>query len=113
MISGWRLLAAVCVLVIGVYAYVVQPGVLELRDSNAAEAYYNLLVQGFSAGQLGVKEEVPPGLAELADPYDLSTYVRTSGLLDLSYYKNRLYLYFGVTPALILFWPYAALTGHY
>ena len=36
-----------------------------------------------------------------------------SGLLDLSYYKGRLYLYFGVTPALILFWPFAALTGHY
>ncbi len=34
-------------------------------------------------------------------------------MLDLSYYKGRLYLYFGVTPALILFWPFAALTGHY
>ena len=32
---------------------------------------------------------------------------------DLSYYKGRLYLYFGATPALILFWPFAALTGHY
>jgi len=34
-------------------------------------------------------------------------------LHDVSYYKGRLYLYFGVTPALVLFWPYAALTGHY
>ena len=32
---------------------------------------------------------------------------------DLSYYKGKLYLYFGVTPALILFWPFVALTGHY
>ena len=31
----------------------------------------------------------------------------------MSYYKGKLYLYFGVTPALVLFWPYAALTGHY
>ena len=31
----------------------------------------------------------------------------------MSYYKEKLYLYFGVTPALVLFWPYAALTGHY
>jgi tetratricopeptide (TPR) repeat protein len=31
----------------------------------------------------------------------------------MSYYKGKLYLYFGVTPALVLFWPYAALTGNY
>ena len=34
-------------------------------------------------------------------------------MLDLSYYQGKLYLYFGVTPALVLFWPYVALTGHY
>jgi hypothetical protein len=113
MKGRWKLLAAVCALVIGVYAYVVQPGVSELGSSNAADAYYNLLVRGFRAGQLSVKQDVPPGLAGLADPYDLSKYVRTSGLLDLSYYKGRLYLYFGVTPALIFFWPFTALTGHY
>jgi tetratricopeptide (TPR) repeat protein len=113
MKNAWISLAAVCALVIGVYACVVQPGVSERLSSNAADAYYNLLVQGFRAGQLSVKKEVPPGLAELADPYDLSTYVRPSRVLDLSYYKDRLYLYFGVTPALILFWPYTVLTGHY
>ncbi|MGA2137857.1 MAG: tetratricopeptide repeat protein, partial [Verrucomicrobiia bacterium] len=32
---------------------------------------------------------------------------------DLSYYKGRLYLYWGITPALILFWPFVALTGEY
>ena len=32
---------------------------------------------------------------------------------SLSYYLGKLYLYFGVTPALVLFWPYVALTGHY
>ena len=31
----------------------------------------------------------------------------------MSYYKGKLYLYFGVTPALVLFWPYVILTGHY
>jgi hypothetical protein len=35
-----------------------------------ADTYYNLLVQGFRAGQLSLKKEVPPGLAQLADPYD-------------------------------------------
>ena len=110
-------LAAVCLLVIGVYAYMAQSGVLELLSPNAADAYYNLLVQGFRDGQLSLKKEVPPGLAQLADPYDPTANVLYRNppynLWDLSYYHGRLYLYFGVTPALILFWPYVALTGHY
>jgi tetratricopeptide (TPR) repeat protein len=106
-------LGAVCALVVGVYAYTAHWGVL----GNAADTYYNLLVQGFRAGQLSLKKEVPPGLGQLADPYDpaanalyrFAPYQTT----DLSYYKGRFYLYFGVTPALILFWPFVALTGHY
>jgi tetratricopeptide (TPR) repeat protein len=118
MKNTWTSLAAVCVLVIGVYAYMVQSGtLLELWTPNAADAYYNLLVQGFRARQLSLKKEVPPGLAELADPYDPAASAVYQAppyrMLDLSYYRGRLYLYFGVTPALILFWPYVALTGHY
>jgi len=64
-----------------------------------------------------LKKEVPPGFARLADPYDptASEPYRSAldGLNDLSYYKGRLYLYFGVTPALMFFWPFVALTGHY
>ena len=117
MKNAWRSLAAVCALVIGIYAYMAQPGVWESLSQNAADAYYNLLVQGFRAGQLSLKKELPPGLAQLADPYDPANTVLYQSpsyqLLDLSYYNGRLYLYFGVTPALILFWPFVALTGHY
>jgi tetratricopeptide (TPR) repeat protein len=117
MKKAWRSLAAACALVIGVYAYVAQSGLMESLTLNAADTYYNLLVQGFRAGQLNLKKEVPPGLARLADPYDPAANVLyrfgPSGVPDLSYYHGRLYLYFGVTPALILFWPYVALTGDY
>ena len=113
MKNPWKSLGAVCVLVIGVYAYTAHSGFVVSSSLNAADSYYNLLVQGFRAGQLSVKREAPPGFAQLADPYVLTSSVQHSGLLDLSYYKGRLYLYFGVTPALILFWPFAALTGHY
>ncbi len=117
MKNAWGPLAAVCVLVIGVYAYMAQSGLLELLTPNAADAYYNSLVQGFRDGQLNLKKEVPPGLAQAADPYDPPASIPYWGLpyrvLDLSYYKGRLYLYFGITPALILFWPFVALTGKY
>jgi tetratricopeptide (TPR) repeat protein len=94
-----------------------QSGVLELFSPDAAESQYNLLVQGFRAGRLSLKKEAPPGLARLADPYDPAANAVYRDppyrLLDLSYYNGRLYLYFGVTPALILFWPYTVLTGEY
>jgi tetratricopeptide (TPR) repeat protein len=104
----------VCALVIGFFVWSAQSGFLESANLRAEDSYYNLLVQGFRAGQLNVKREAPPGLAQLTDPYDPAVntaYIRDVG--DMSYYRGKLYLYFGVTPALALFWPYLTLTGHY
>jgi tetratricopeptide (TPR) repeat protein len=110
-------LGAVCALVVGVYACAAHSGVSESLSLNAADTYYNLLVQGFRAGQLSLKKEVPPGLGQLADPYDPAANAAYRSApyqtTDLSYYKGRFYLYFGVTPALLLYWPFVALTGHY
>jgi tetratricopeptide (TPR) repeat protein len=117
MSSAWKFVGAVCILIIGMYVYTVPLGKLEASISNPADAYYNLLVQGFREGHLSVQKEVPTKFAQLADPYDPTAnrlYRSTvEGISDLSYYKGRLYLYFGVTPALILFWPFVALTGRY
>jgi tetratricopeptide (TPR) repeat protein len=111
------ILGAVCALVIGIYVCSAQPGVLELLSQNAGDTYYNLLVRGFRAGQLSLAKEAPPGLTRLTDPYDPDANAPYRAppyrLHDLSYYKGRLYLYFGATPALLLFWPFASLTGHY
>jgi tetratricopeptide (TPR) repeat protein len=112
------MVGTVCALVIGFYAASARLGQYELRVSRAEDSYYNLLVRGFRAGQLNLKTEAPPGLTKLADPYDPLTRgedLEADGhpLNDLSYYHGKLYLYFGVVPALVLFWPYAALTGHY
>jgi tetratricopeptide (TPR) repeat protein len=107
----------VCVLVIGAYVYLSQSGLLELLSPNPASTYYNLLVQGFRAGQLSLKVDVPPGLTQLADPYDPTANapyrLMPYRLHDMSFYKGRLYLYHGVTPALMLFWPVVAVTGKY
>jgi len=110
------ILGVVCVLVIGVYAYTARSGFLESLGRPPADSGYNLLVRGFRAGQLSLKLNVPPGLQQLADPYDPTAnalYRSKYGLHDLSYYQGRFYLYFGLTPALILLWPFVVLTGHY
>ncbi len=49
MKNAWRSLAAVCALVIGMYAYMAQPGEWESLSQNAADTYYNLLMQDFRA----------------------------------------------------------------
>jgi Flp pilus assembly protein TadD len=112
------ILGMVCALVIGIFAWSAEPGFLELTSPHAKDSYYNLLVQGFRAGQLNVKREAPPGLARLADPYDPAvnaSYIWDGRYLsfEMSYYKGKLYLYYGVTPALVLFWPYVVITSHY
>ena len=104
------LLGLVCALVIGVYAWSASSGMLELLGSDARNSYYNVLVQGFRDGHLNMKREAPP---ELAQHHLEDRWLEFHGVDDLSYYKGKLYLYFGVTPAVVLFWPYAALTGHY
>lgn len=117
MKNKWAALAAVCALVIGVYASAARSGVWDSLSPTASASSYNLLVQGFRAGQLSLKKDVPAGFAQLADPYDPTANARYRGypsrLHDLSYYKGKFYLYFGVVPALMLFWPFVALTGQY
>jgi hypothetical protein len=70
--------------------------------------YYNLLAQGFRKGHLYM--DVAPDPALLALP----TAERPGNapfLLDASLYRDHYYLYFGVVPAVLLYLPYAALTG--
>ena len=94
-------LGAVCALVIGAYAWSAQSGLLELWGLSADNTYYNLLVEGFRSGQLNLQREVPPGLAQLADPYDPIAnepyrWIEGCPLHDLSYYQGRLYLYVAI-----------------
>lgn len=110
------ILAFVCACVVGLFAWMAAQSVTELTGWSAADNHYNLLVRGFQHGKLSLDREAPPQLATLADPYDpvANKRYRTGlGLHDMTYYKGRMYLYFGVAPALLLFWPWAAVTGHY
>ena len=107
-----------CALVVGIYCWSAQPGFHEVINAQAKDSYYNLLVQGFQAGQLNVNREAPPELAGLANPYDPAAYTpyvwEASHIsYELCYYKGKLYLYQGITPALVWFLPFTALTGEY
>jgi hypothetical protein len=80
--------------------------------SRLPEGYYPLLTAGFRAGHLYVPLDPPAELQALADPYD-PTANAPYRAHDMSYYHGRYFLYFGVTPVVLFFWPIAAATGWY
>jgi tetratricopeptide (TPR) repeat protein len=108
------ILGMACALVIGMVFWFADPTSMQPAYTQAKDAPYNLLVQGFRAGQLNLNEQPPPGLATLSNPYNPESNAQDLGnLIDMSYYRGKVYMYFGVTPALVLYWPYVVVTGHY
>ena len=108
------LVGLVLALVVGVfYLWTAEkPGDSWLMTSKDPEGYYPLETAGFRAGHLYAAIEPHPALLALKDPYDPVANAPYR-VHDMSLYKGHYYLYFGVTPVLILFWPFAALTGRY
>ncbi len=112
----FRLTSAAFVLVAATYLFLGGMGVTDPGNPNPRDAAYNQLARGLVGGHLYVARDVPPALASLKDPYDpASTVVLREDpryrLQDFSFRAGRLYLYFGVSPALFVFVPWHLLTG--
>jgi tetratricopeptide (TPR) repeat protein len=111
-----RLTALALVATCAVYLFLGGIGLTERGNSITREANYNLLARGLASGHLYLDKEAPPALQRLADPYDpaANQAFREDGgarLHDITYYKGRLYLYFGAPAALLIFLPWHLLTG--
>jgi hypothetical protein len=72
--------------------------------------FYPMLTDAFLHGRLYLETKPNPALANLADPYDPAQN-QPYQINDLSYFRHRYYLYFGVTPVVTLLLPWTALTG--
>lgn len=103
---------AVLGLIVCFYTWTARPEHLGNFFTGGDNGYYNLLTRGFLKGHLAMDLEADPFLATLKNPYDLAQRAG-HGLHDASYYKGKYYLYFGVTPALVLFLPFRLITGVY
>jgi tetratricopeptide (TPR) repeat protein len=110
-----RLAAAAFVIVIAAYLFLGAMGLTDRNVPNARDEAYNRLSRGLLAGHLYADKAVPAGLEKLANPYDpaANEHFRMGPDLahDFSYFKGRMYLYFGISPALFLFIPWHLLTG--
>ena len=104
----FRLASAAFVVVVATYLFLGGMGVTDRGNGHPRDAPYNLLARGLLSGHLYADTEAPPILAQLSDPYDPATnrVARVDPryrLHDFSYYRGRLYLYFGIAPALLVF----------
>ncbi len=75
------------------------------------ENYYNELAAGFLKGHLWLDVPGDPYLDALADPWNPAERKGHDGLPDTSYYRGHYYIYFGVTPTVLVFLPFRILTG--
>lgn len=75
--------------------------------------YYNLLTRSLERGELDLGIPANRELLSLKDPYSPQNRMLGSFAWDASFYGGRYYLYFGITPVLVLFLPFHLLTGLY
>ncbi len=77
-----------------------------------ADGYYNLLTAGFRSGHLYAAIQPAPELLALPDPYDPVANAPYR-VHDMSLFNGHYYLYYGVTPVFLFFWPLVLITGRY
>jgi tetratricopeptide (TPR) repeat protein len=111
----YRLASVAFIAVIATYLFLGGMGDTGFGNQRPNDAAYNLLARGLMHGHLSLDKEAPPMLAQLGDPYDPSTNGAARDprdrLNDLSYFHGKLYLYFGIAPALFVFIPWHLVTG--
>ncbi|MCL1972633.1 MAG: hypothetical protein FWG57_06565 [Endomicrobia bacterium] len=81
--------------------------------------YYNFLAYGLKNKQLNIPVEPSEKLKALNNPYDYMelndnlSWQNFEYVLDLSFYKGKYYIYFGVVPALTVYLPFMLLTNSF
>ena len=80
---------------------------------------YQNLSESFKAGELHILQEPCDTIKNMENPYDTSERFRQleekggSILWDYAYYNEKYYVYFGVVPAAIFYFPYYVITGQH
>jgi tetratricopeptide (TPR) repeat protein len=109
--------AAAFLATVGIYIGCAYIGTGVCGNDDPKEVVYNRMIEGFGQGHLNLARQVPMGFALLQDPFDPEQNAPYRAppyfLYDLSYYRGKLYAYFGPVPALILFGPFHLITGKY
>lgn len=96
------------------YIWTATSGDFKFKDIESASSHYKRLAISLLEGKLYIFD-APKELLELKNPYDpiLNKKYRNVDTHDLALYKNKLYLYHGITPVIALYLPYKLLGGDF
>jgi hypothetical protein len=87
----------------------------EVGGDNAQQ--YAMLAEALAEGHLYLNEEPPDWLKEMDSPYDkgardeLQKETGEEYLFDVAYYDGHYYVYFGIVPELLFYFPFYLATG--
>jgi len=87
--------------------------------TNVGGSYYNFMAFSLKTWKLSMPIKPSEKLKSLNNPYDAEelnnklSYKNLDYVMDLSYYKGKYYLYFGITPALAVYLPFLLITKHF
>jgi len=95
---GWAA-GALTVATIGI-TYVGLVSVWHWTEWPTTTTYYGMLADAFAQGNTYLPIEPAPGLSNVQDPY--ADWVGLGGIVNLSYYQGKYYLYWGPAPAVAL-----------
>lgn len=76
---------------------------------------YQELAEALADGKVYLAAEPSPELVAVENPYD-TIYLQANGIhyqADYAYFEGKYYVYFGVVPELLLYFPCYLLTGHH
>ena len=98
------------------YANFLSPDLEDSRARFRPHRYYDLQVRAWLDGRLDLPMPLPPEFLALPDPYDPASNERFRmageyGIHDLSFYRGKVYMYWGPVPALFTFLPWRVITG--
>jgi hypothetical protein len=107
-VARHKALVAFCLVVGAFYLWTVWSSGSPFLWHQDSSDYYNLLSDGFLGGHLHLLVDPSQQLLSLPNPYDPAANGPYK-LHDLSLYHDKYYLYWGPTPALLLFIPFRVL----
>jgi hypothetical protein len=81
------------------------------QPSKEPDGFYGMLTDALLSGQLHLKVEPDPRLAQLDNPW--LSYQGIPRLHDATYFHGHYYVYFGITPVILYFAPVKILTGKF
>jgi hypothetical protein len=92
---------------------------VSVSSLSAGWDFYNAQALAFKKLRLSLPIKPSEKLKKLDNPYDRQklnenlSFMKGDFVLDLSYYKEKYYIYFGITPVLLLYLPFLIITGKF